>query len=76
MSAVQQTDPSTSYPVTDRNKVKRLHERGSYDRAAVHAILDAAMLCHVAYAIDGQPYCMGHTRLAYRPASRQRVARG
>ena len=57
MSAAQQPDPSTSYPVTDRNRVKRLHERGSYDRAAVHAILDAALLCHVAYVIDGQPYC-------------------
>jgi nitroimidazol reductase NimA-like FMN-containing flavoprotein (pyridoxamine 5'-phosphate oxidase superfamily) len=44
------------YPVTPRNRVKRLHERGSYDRAAVHAVLDAAMLCHVAYVIDGQPY--------------------
>jgi GcrA cell cycle regulator len=26
--------------------------------------------------IDGLPYCAGHTRLAYRPGSRQRVARG
>jgi GcrA cell cycle regulator len=25
--------------------------------------------------LDGQPYCLGHTRLAYRPASRHRVAR-
>ena len=24
---------------------------------AVHAILDAGILCHVAYVIDGQPYC-------------------
>ena len=47
---------TTPYPVTPRNRVKRLHERGSYDRAAVHAVLDAAMLCHVAYVIDGQPY--------------------
>lgn len=46
-----------SYPVTERNRVKRLHERGSYDHASVHAILDAGMLCHVAYAMDGQPYC-------------------
>ncbi|UNK38019.1 pyridoxamine 5'-phosphate oxidase family protein [Shinella sp. H4-D48] len=49
-------DTAAAYPVTPRNRVKRLHERGSYDRAAVHAILDAAMLCHVAYVIDGQPY--------------------
>ncbi|MDX3928241.1 MAG: pyridoxamine 5'-phosphate oxidase family protein [Shinella sp.] len=46
-----------AYPVSSRNRVKRLHERASYDRATVHAILDAGMLCHVAYAIDGQPYC-------------------
>jgi len=26
--------------------------------------------------LDGLPYCIGHTRLAYRPGSRQRVARG
>ena len=26
--------------------------------------------------IEGMPYCAGHTRLAYRPGSRQRVARG
>lgn len=47
----------SAYPVTPRNRVKRMHERGAYDRAAVHAVLDAAMLCHVAYVIDGQPYC-------------------
>ncbi|HXR94865.1 MAG TPA: pyridoxamine 5'-phosphate oxidase family protein [Rhizomicrobium sp.] len=46
-----------SFAVTERNRVKRLHERGSYDQAAVFAILDAALLCHVAYAINGQPYC-------------------
>jgi GcrA cell cycle regulator len=26
--------------------------------------------------VEGFPYCTGHTRLAYRPGSRQRVARG
>jgi GcrA cell cycle regulator len=26
--------------------------------------------------VEGLPYCTGHTRLAYRPGSRQRVARG
>ncbi|EWY38607.1 flavin-nucleotide-binding protein [Skermanella stibiiresistens SB22] len=56
MSTDISSDPG-SYPISDRNRVKRLHERGSYDRAAVHAILDAGMLCHVAYVIDGQPYC-------------------
>ena len=46
-----------SYPVDEINRVKRLHERGSYDAATVHALLDSGALCHVAYVIDGQPYC-------------------
>lgn len=39
-----------------RSKVKRLPKRGHYDRATVYAILDAGFICHVGYAIDGQPY--------------------
>ena len=46
-----------AYPVTGRNRLRRRHERGHYDQDTVHAILDAAMVCHVAYAIDGQPFC-------------------
>ena len=51
------TDLTENFPVTARNKVKRLHERGRYDRASVYAVLDAGVLCHVAYVIEGQPYC-------------------
>jgi len=46
-----------SYPTSARNKVKRLHERGFYDHATIHRILDSSMLCHVSYVVDGQPYC-------------------
>ncbi|HEY6719452.1 MAG TPA: pyridoxamine 5'-phosphate oxidase family protein, partial [Reyranella sp.] len=46
-----------AFPVSERNKVRRLHERGRYDKDGVYAVLDAAMLCHIAYLIDGQPYC-------------------
>ena len=45
------------YPVSGRNQVKRRHDRGFYDHTTVHALLDAAMLCHVSYVIDGQPFC-------------------
>ena len=51
------SEPADSYAVSPRNRVKRLHERGRYDRATVHGLLDASMLCHVSYVIDGQPYC-------------------
>src|SRR5581483_3246926 len=30
--------------------------RARYDRAAIHAILDASLLCHVGYVLDGQPF--------------------
>ncbi|MBR0796711.1 pyridoxamine 5'-phosphate oxidase family protein [Bradyrhizobium jicamae] len=46
-----------SYPMSSRNRVKRRHDRGFYDHATVNRILDASMLCHVSYVIDGQPYC-------------------
>lgn len=46
-----------SFPVTPRNRVRRRPMRGRYDHATVFRILDAAMLCHIAYVIDGQPYC-------------------
>lgn len=49
--------PLETFPVSERNRVRRLHERGHYDRKTVFSILDSAMLCHVAYVIDGQPFC-------------------
>ncbi|MFC7554076.1 pyridoxamine 5'-phosphate oxidase family protein [Pseudoroseomonas wenyumeiae] len=51
------TADAATYPVDQRNRVKRRHDRGFYDHATVHALLDAAILCHVSYVIDGQPYC-------------------
>ncbi|HXP73669.1 MAG TPA: pyridoxamine 5'-phosphate oxidase family protein [Stellaceae bacterium] len=41
---------------TEKTRVKRLHERGHYDRETVYAILDAGFICHVGYLIDDQPY--------------------
>jgi len=45
-----------NYRRTERTRVRRLPERGHYDRATVHAILDAGFICHVGYVIEGQPY--------------------
>jgi hypothetical protein len=41
---------------SERSRVKRSHLRGAYDRETVYGILDAGLLCHVGYVIDGQPY--------------------
>ena len=43
------------YAKTGRTTLKRAHERGTYDRARVHAILDEALICHVAFEHDGAP---------------------
>jgi len=36
--------------------LKRLPERGSFDRATVDAILDEGFVCHVGFVVDGQPF--------------------
>ena len=45
-----------SFTPSERSRVKRLHQRGAYDRETVYRVLDAGLLCHVGYVIDGQPY--------------------
>ena len=71
-----------AYPITPVNRVRRLNERGAYDHATIHALLDASMLCHIAYAIDGQPYCTPTlfwregARLYWHGSSASRMLRG
>ncbi len=45
-----------AYTPTPRTRVARLPERGTYDRAVVHAILDAGCICHVGFVAGGQPF--------------------
>ena len=40
---------------SDRTRVRRLPDRGHYDRATIDAILDAALIGHVAWVAGGQP---------------------
>ncbi|MGZ8635520.1 MAG: pyridoxamine 5'-phosphate oxidase family protein [Actinomycetota bacterium] len=43
-------------PPTARTQVRRHPERGAYDRASIDAILDEALICHVAWVMpDGGP---------------------
>src|SRR6201988_926664 len=46
----------STFPPTDRTQVKRLPKRGAYDRETVFKILDEGFVCHVGFAVDGQPY--------------------
>jgi uncharacterized protein len=47
--------PRTAAP-SDRVRVRRKPDRGRYDREVVDAILDAGLVAHVGYVVDGQPY--------------------
>jgi len=42
----------------DRIRVKRLPDRGRYDRGTIDAILDEGLVCHVGFVVDGQPLVM------------------
>ncbi len=46
----------TEYARTARNKVRRHPERGAYDSAAIDPIVDGALLCHVGFVVEGQPF--------------------
>jgi len=51
-------DPvAPAFPISPVNRVKRAPDRGRYDKRAIYAILDAALVCHIAYVVDGRPYC-------------------
>jgi hypothetical protein len=39
-----------------RHQVQRIKERARYDRESAYAILDAAFIAHVAFAVDAQPF--------------------
>jgi nitroimidazol reductase NimA-like FMN-containing flavoprotein (pyridoxamine 5'-phosphate oxidase superfamily) len=53
------------YQPTDQTRLRRLPERGAYDRATVHAVLDEGFICHVGFVVDGQPYVIptGYARV-------------
>lgn len=55
----------TTFPQTERTKLKRLPKRGVYDRELVYGILDEGFICHVSFAVDGQPFVIptGYARV-------------
>jgi nitroimidazol reductase NimA-like FMN-containing flavoprotein (pyridoxamine 5'-phosphate oxidase superfamily) len=73
---------SETFPVTGRNRVTRMPERARYDHPTVHAILDEAFICHVAFVVAGQPYAVpmafgrDGTQLYLHASAASRMARG
>jgi nitroimidazol reductase NimA-like FMN-containing flavoprotein (pyridoxamine 5'-phosphate oxidase superfamily) len=67
-----------TFTPSGRTQVRRLPKRAVYDKAQIHAILDEGVVCHLGFAVDGQPYVIptGYARSGDRlyihgsPASR------
>lgn len=45
-----------NFTATPRTTLKRLPQRGAFDRATVYQILDEAFICHLGFVVDGQPF--------------------
>jgi uncharacterized protein len=41
---------------TLRTQIKRLPQRGDYDRPTIYRILDEGLICHVGFVSNGQPF--------------------
>lgn len=64
----EQSATEATLPVSPRTTLRRLPSRGRFDRASVNSILDEALLCHVGFVVEGQPFVIPtiHARLGDR----------
>jgi nitroimidazol reductase NimA-like FMN-containing flavoprotein (pyridoxamine 5'-phosphate oxidase superfamily) len=50
------SDPTPEAPMSDRTRIRRIPELGSYDRKTIDSILDAGIFAHLGFVQDGQPF--------------------
>jgi len=62
MSSIAPSNPPGNAPAASppsaRSRVRRIPEFGRYDAATVHAIVDAALVCHIAFAGPDGVHCI------------------
>jgi nitroimidazol reductase NimA-like FMN-containing flavoprotein (pyridoxamine 5'-phosphate oxidase superfamily) len=46
----------SQFTPTERTKIRRKPDRGSYDRELIYSILDEAFVCNIAFIADGLPF--------------------
>jgi nitroimidazol reductase NimA-like FMN-containing flavoprotein (pyridoxamine 5'-phosphate oxidase superfamily) len=46
----------TKFNKTAKTRINRLPKRGHYDRQTIYQILDEAIICHVGFVENGQPF--------------------
>ena len=52
---------SKELKVTSRSKIRRLPKRGSTERELIYSILDEALIAHVGFVTDNQPFVIPMT---------------
>jgi hypothetical protein len=49
---------TAALPPSDRTRVRRVADNANYERATLHAIIDNAYLCHIAFGDDKGVHCI------------------
>jgi uncharacterized protein len=71
----------STFPPTERTKVRRKPDRGSHDRELIYGILDQAFVCAIGFVADGMPfvvptnYVRVHDRLFLHGSTASRLMR-
>ena len=56
MSTLENETSQERLSATQRSQIRRLPQRGQYERTVVYQILDEGLVCHVGFVVDGQPF--------------------
>ncbi len=58
MTTPETETPAAGTPPTARTRIRRIAQRGNYERDTLYAILDEAYLCHVGFADEHGVHCI------------------
>lgn len=56
MSTLEPETSQERLTATQRSQIRRLPQRGQYERDCVYQILDEGLVCHVGFVVDDQPF--------------------
>ncbi len=56
MSTVENKTHQKQFTPTQRSQIKRVPQRGHYERQLIYDILDEALICQIGFVNDNQPY--------------------
>ncbi|KAB8335294.1 pyridoxamine 5'-phosphate oxidase family protein [Scytonema tolypothrichoides VB-61278] len=56
MSTLNNQINQEQFTPTQRTSIRRVPQRGDYDRQLIYQILDEGLICHVGFVVDNQPF--------------------